>query len=273
MLSPRFRSSEKIGSRSCWIGPAPVTYACVDTGRQPDRADDRGGGVLRLGEIELAVEVAVDDLGPAVEAASSVAARHRRGGAVDDALKPAHDTRVVRVRDLEDDRERAFGHFAELLLEERPRALRVGAGHAELVREQRRQPRREQPPDDEDDGPRTEDDAPVPEHESRPALDPRRLDGAWGYAHGHEPPRRREAAGRARAAVRRPVARAALRGARHGFRPERRLLPHRRPARADRRDRATGRRPGERSRRRRRAPAGRRRRAPPAARRPAASTS
>ncbi len=109
-----------------------------DTGRKPDRTDDRGSGVLRLSEIEPAVEVAVDDLGAGGrERRRASAARNNRGGAVDDALKPSHDTRVVRVRDLEDDRERALGHLSELLREERPRALRVGARHAELVREQR----------------------------------------------------------------------------------------------------------------------------------------
>ena len=67
---------------------------------------------------------------------------------------PGEAVLVVRP---EDDGERAVGPLAEVLLQDLPRPLGVGARHRERVREQRREPRRGEGPGDEDGQPARED--------------------------------------------------------------------------------------------------------------------
>src|SRR5262249_57172555 len=68
----------------------------------------------------------------------------------------------------EDDGERAVGTVAEVLLECRPDALRVGARDVERVREEGREPAARETPGEEDRDPEHQDQQTVAQHESRP---------------------------------------------------------------------------------------------------------
>ena len=68
--SPRRRSADRIGSRSCWIAGSPVTRAC---GKRPlaQGGTQRNSPALRLLQIERRLDVAVHD--PFVPVRSAIA--------------------------------------------------------------------------------------------------------------------------------------------------------------------------------------------------------
>ena len=107
--------------------------------------------------------------GPAAVSGVGLPRRDGRRGARDARLQP-RDERAGRVAsgDPEDDRERAVGPVAEVLLEHAAARARSRCPARERVREERREPRAREAAGEEDDDPDGDHAAAVPQHESRP---------------------------------------------------------------------------------------------------------
>jgi hypothetical protein len=134
------------------------------------RVSQRLRVALRVLEVERRVDLAEDD---AASGSEDVEVPGRDD--VRRALEPCPETGaqrgVGRVRDAEDDGEGAVGPVAEMPREDRPRAVGVGAGNLERVREQPGKPRRRPHAHDEDDEPDGEDGDSKAKDAAGPALE------------------------------------------------------------------------------------------------------
>jgi hypothetical protein len=141
---------------------------CLRAGGTTDRRDQVVCVCLRVGEVEGRDDVPVENVASRHLERRPPTRRDRVPGAVDDPLEPGPCRRIVRVRDAEDDHERAVAPVAEVVLQHRADVLRVGTGNREDVRLERREPARRPEADDDHRQPRGHDRPTEPHRRSRP---------------------------------------------------------------------------------------------------------
>ena len=162
IASPRSRSCESTGSRSCWIAGWPVTYA---RGSPRERAPHGRRVALRVLEVERRVDLAVEETAVGAQPRRVRAGHELRGGVE----APLRCGEVGAVR-AEDDGEDPVGPLAEVVLQDLARGVGLRAGDGERVREMLGQRDRGEDADDEHGEPGEQDRRTEAEDGSCPAL-------------------------------------------------------------------------------------------------------
>ena len=190
------------------------------------------------------------------ESAVGLAGRHGRGGAVDGVRwSRASSTGSRASSTWKTTVNEPSGRSPKCSLEHVAHPLGVGAGHGERVREERREPRAREHARDEHGEPEQQHRKAVAENEARPALHGRKRRRGGYRCRAWPAATSRSCTNELEELFADTLARAAVPRLSAGLPAERRQLPHRRSARADRGGRASGRRSGEHRARRRRADA------------------
>jgi hypothetical protein len=139
-------------------------------GRARQSSEEIVGVALRLRELERRDDVAVQEVPACGNQAAGARGRDHVRSAVDRDLKPRHPRPVEPVPDPQNDRERPIAALAEVALEDRPRALGIGPGHRELVREQRAEAAEGEAAPEQQHQPDGQDRPPKAQHQASPTF-------------------------------------------------------------------------------------------------------
>ena len=169
--SPRRRSEDSTGSRSCWIAGGPVTSAAGPPPRA-SAARSRAGQRLRLLQPERRRDLAVDRPGSDPERRQPPAGQDVRG-ALETGAQLTLEPPVGGVPNAEDHGERPVGPLPEAARESRVRARGAGPGDLVRVREAPGKRDRRRDSDSERGEPDREDVPAMAENEQRPPLEER----------------------------------------------------------------------------------------------------